>query len=188
MKRLHTFDLATGLLTGRVFSESVDSPVFRQMENAAGFGIVAGVMDWEAQRVDLSVLAELAELRDLLEKTDVDEQNIQGDIDELEKHLLIDYIPPSPGDDYDWDAKSKRWVVKADVERRRGREAAARVQIDRLEQSSLRSLRELRVAEIDGAPRPEVSAARLKQIEDQIAVLRAELEPARESAEDAGRP
>lgn len=167
-------DLSTGLFTGR----SMDAPEdILEANLKEGFFWMHDVMDWESQRVDMDVFAIIAQAEtDLLAaKDEAERETIRKSIDTLRLGLIVDYQPPPPSDDHEWIPELKRYRLKPDVAAAQQRRAVAVNQIERLELASLRSLRELRVAEVDGKPRPADAAAKLKQIEAEIEALRPDL-------------
>ncbi len=84
--------------------------------------------------------------------------------------IVVDYQPPAPSADHEWDADIKRWQLSAAVQERQGRRQSALQSIAALEARQLRSMRELLRDPTDIAAR-----ARLDSIEEQIAALREQL-------------
>lgn len=80
--------------------------------------------------------------------------------------VLIDYQPPAPSPDYEWNDTDKRWRLSAAAEQRNGRRSRAQAEIDALEARQPRALREAAL-NLPGA------RERLQAIEDQIIALRA---------------
>jgi hypothetical protein len=78
---------------------------------------------------------------------------------------IVDYQPPAPSADHEWDRVAKRWTVKADVTARRHAKTTALAQIDVLDRASIRAGREMLLG-VAGAH------DRLARIEAQIAQLR----------------
>lgn len=82
---------------------------------------------------------------------------------------LIDYQPPAPSPDHEWQAETKRWELAAAVQTKRDDTRAARQRIAYLESAvQPRAMREHALA-FDGA------ADRLRAIDDEIAALRRHL-------------
>lgn len=170
----HLFDIRTGLITGRSMRASEE---VLALNCPAGFGWVAGVKDWRSQRVDLDVYAIIQQLQaGIAEEADASRlEAAKAEMSTHEQRLLIDYVPPSPGDEHEWNRDRKRWVLRADVSERRSRRSQAIADIQKLEQSSLRALREVKLAELKGQNPEAQSVERLERIEQQIASLREQL-------------
>ncbi len=132
--------------TGFFTGRSMDaSPDVLAANCPDGFAWVDGVTDWRSQRVELGTGA------------------------------IVDYMPPSPGADYEWDSKAKRWVLSAEARVRNARKAAAAAEIARLEaEVQPRIIRELRLAEIAGRM-DSAAATRLQELDARIAELRVDL-------------
>jgi hypothetical protein len=81
---------------------------------------------------------------------------------------LVDYQPPAPSADHEWNAETKRWQLIAAASERQARRANAHSRIASLEASQPRILREhaLGIA---------AAAERLLAIEKEISSLRADL-------------
>lgn len=167
---LHEFELESGTLTGN----SIFSNGSIEVGSREGFGWVEGVKDPESQRVDLEVLLQIESLERQIEEGGEGELLAEV-LETLRARLLVEYIPASPGDDYEWIAERKRWRIRPEVSARQRRHSAAISDIERLERASLRPLREFRIAEAEGRAPPEAAAARLKEIEEQIEALRLDL-------------
>jgi hypothetical protein len=96
---------------------------------------------------------------------------IQGAFDPLSQRVdvatgkIIDYQPPAPSADHEWDLVAKRWTVKAAVMAREKAKATALARIDALDRASIRAGREMLLG-VAGAH------DRLARIEAQIAQLR----------------
>jgi len=101
---------------------------------------------------------------------------IEGAFDRLSQRVdvetgkVIDYQPPAPDDDHEWNATRRRWVKKPEVLAAERRDKAARDRIAELEASQLRATREHLLDPIDPAP-----TARLRAIDDEIKTLRSDL-------------
>ncbi|HEY4370280.1 MAG TPA: hypothetical protein VGN07_23815 [Steroidobacteraceae bacterium] len=79
--------------------------------------------------------------------------------------LPVDYQPPRPDVDHEWNADRRRWQKKADIADRDQRRAEAQTRIDALELKQARRVRELLAA----------SDPRLQAIDDEIVSLRRDL-------------
>jgi hypothetical protein len=84
---------------------------------------------------------------------------------------LVDYKPPAPSPDHDWNAQERRWVVRPAVLQQQSAKRAALEEITRLELSQLRLQREERIGR--GGLTPLEIKKRLEDIDDQIIALRA---------------
>jgi hypothetical protein len=89
---------------------------------------------------------------------------------DLETGALVDYQPPQPDEDHEWDASTRRWRKRADVVEREWRRERARTQIADLERRQSRPMRELQIDPANAEAR-----ARLADIDAQITALRGEL-------------
>lgn len=108
---------------------------------ARGFGFVEGQFDHLSQKVDL--------------KTGV----------------VVDYIPPQPNDDHEWDSEMKRWTLKVSAQELIHRQASARAQIEVLEKKMTRPLSELLSPTTDATK--VIAQARLAELtaeRDRIAI------------------
>lgn len=108
-----------------------------------GLVAVENVRDWLSQRVD------------------------------VETGEIVDYQPPQPSFDHEWNAEIRRWVLKPEVVAAQTRRAAARSRIDELERKQARRVREL-LAESD---------PQLKALDNEIAQQRAILNGGKETSE-----
>jgi hypothetical protein len=99
---------------------------------------------------------------------------ISGRFDRLSQRVdtktgeVVDYQPPKPDDDHEWNTERRRWVKKPDVLVAERRGAAARKRIAELEASQLRALREHALGDA-------TAVDRLRAIDDEIKTLRADL-------------
>jgi len=133
-----------GLFTGQIFSAPDNFLSYRIAKNTPqGCVAIEGRFDHLCQRVDLS-----------------------GDGD------VVDYQPPAPDDKHEWNSDSKRWVLRQEVAQARAIIAASHAEIQEIEKSGLRSMREALLSLLD----PESEAAkRLAQSDERVAALRASL-------------
>jgi hypothetical protein len=92
----------------------------------------------------------------------------------LSANIVVDYQRPQPSADHEWNAGTKRWVLKPVIAARQAR-ADAISAIGVLEQQSLRALREfvLELAERAGDDSPAVTL--LRQTDQAIAEHRKHL-------------
>jgi hypothetical protein len=82
--------------------------------------------------------------------------------------VLVDYQPPAPSPDHEWNDAEKEWRLSAAAKRTMQERNAALSQINVLEQSQARALRELALGD-------ETARDRLTVIDEQIAALRPKL-------------
>jgi hypothetical protein len=82
---------------------------------------------------------------------------------------VVAYHPLAPSSDHEWNAASKRWQVKTDVRQSEGRRAVVFARIHALETSQGRAVREATLGDA-------TAMKRLKEIDAEIAALRAELQ------------
>jgi hypothetical protein len=84
---------------------------------------------------------------------------------DVETGKVVDQVPVQPSVDHEWNATDRRWQVKPEVLAREETRRHAMLRIGQLEQSGIRSLRELALGEAKAADR-------LKALDAQIAELR----------------
>ncbi|MBX5462033.1 MAG: hypothetical protein IRZ28_13210 [Steroidobacteraceae bacterium] len=96
---------------------------------------------------------------------------------DLETKQVVDWQPPQPSADHEWNSETRRWVKRVEVIASEVKRAQARAQIEALEVKQMRPLRELLVDPNDTGAR-----ARLQSIDAEIAALRRDLLPAVEKA------
>jgi rare lipoprotein A (peptidoglycan hydrolase) len=80
---------------------------------------------------------------------------------------VIDYQPPQPSPDHEWNADARRWDLSAAAAERIGRRAQAASRIEALERAQARPIRELAID-----PSNAEARKRLEAIEGEIASLR----------------
>lgn len=136
------FDLKTGAFTGRTFSADISDAARHAAALAAnvpeGCGSIEGEHDHLSYRVDLT----------------------SGEV--------VDWQPPQPSADQEWDAATRRWQLTAVAAARAAAHALALAQIAALEASQHRAMREAALG-------ITASVQRLKDIDAQIAALRKQL-------------
>jgi hypothetical protein len=97
-----------------------------------------------------------------------------GPIDHLSQRIdlasgqVVDYQPPQPSSDHEWNATTKRWQLRQAVADALAARRTALIAIAALERSGVRALRELALGQ-PGA------ADRLKSIDEAIAAQRLKL-------------
>ncbi|HWW21227.1 MAG TPA: hypothetical protein VNZ06_10510 [Steroidobacteraceae bacterium] len=100
---------------------------------------------------------------------------IEGAFDQMSQRVdlatgkIVAYHPLAPSPDHEWNAASKRWQVKKGARESEGRRAVVFARIHALETSQGRAIREATL----GDP---AAMKRLKEIDAEIAALRAELQ------------
>jgi len=101
---------------------------------------------------------------------------LQGRFDHLaqrldvESGLVVSWIPSQPDADHEWNPTIRRWMLAADIARRRYNHDAALEGIDAAERRQLRAMRELALD-----PNNSEARQRLQQIDQEIAALRDDL-------------
>jgi hypothetical protein len=99
---------------------------------------------------------------------------IDGHYDSLSQRIdlatgqVVDYQPPPPSPDHEWNVESKRWELSAAIATKQAARSSALLAIGQLEAKGIRAMRELALS-VPGA------VDRLRSIDDQIAALRADL-------------
>jgi hypothetical protein len=100
---------------------------------------------------------------------------IEGELDprehriDVETKSVVDYQPPAPSADHEWNRNAKRWQLSAAAQGKINRSNAARARIAQLEASQHRHVREHCLG-MAGA------AERLKAVDDEIFSLRSQLQ------------
>ena len=132
-----------------------------------------GHLDRHAQRVDVQMhrqhretIQDLEGQLALLSTSNQRRADLQAQITRLESQCVVDYRPPQPSSDHEWNASAKRYELAEAPQMRR----AALAQIAALEASQARPVREL-VRD----PTNAEARKRLDAIEGQIAALRVQL-------------
>jgi len=87
---------------------------------------------------------------------------------DIETGAVVDYQPPAPSADHEWNATSKRWQLTAAVQAKARARQTALAQIAVLEASGVRAARELALNQAGALDR-------LQAIDAAIAKLRADL-------------
>ena len=87
-----------------------------------------------------------------------------------ETQRVVDYVPPAPDVDHEWNATARRWHKRPEAIQREHQRAQALAQIAELEQRQARPQRELLLN-----PGSKEAYVRLRELEAQIVKLRAQL-------------
>lgn len=112
----------------------------------------------------------------VVSNTPLDHIAIEGALDPFSQRVdvqtgqVMDWQPPQPSPDHEWDASKRRWRTSEQAEQRHQRAAAALLGIRDLEASQLRPMRELAID-----PSNAEARKRLEAIEAEIASLRGDL-------------
>lgn len=86
---------------------------------------------------------------------------------DLETGEVVEYRPPAPDDDHEWNADRRRWTLKPEALERRQQRRQSEARIKVLEQQQARPSRELALDSTNAEAR-----RRLEAIEAEIAQLR----------------
>ncbi len=62
---------------------------------------------------------------------------------DLETKKVVDYQPPQPSQDHEWNATTKRWQLKAEVQQKQAARASALTRIAQLDSESIGLMRQL---------------------------------------------
>lgn len=88
---------------------------------------------------------------------------------------VVDYQPPQPDADYEWNEQTKRWQKREAVLLREQRRTVAQTRIDQLETKQARILRELEIDPAKVGDDGKTPKERLVEIDHQIEQLRGQL-------------
>ena len=101
---------------------------------------------------------------------------IEGEHDHLSRRVdletgeVVDWQPPAPDEDHEWNPERKRWLKRPEVVAAEQADQSARAQIAAAELAQLRPLRELLLNPNDAQAR-----TRLQQLEETIAAARPQI-------------
>lgn len=90
---------------------------------------------------------------------------------DLDSREVVDWQPPQPDENHEWNAITRRWIKRHDVREREVMRARAIEEIEDLERAQNRALREIALGDVCGTARE-----RLASIDGRIASLRAILQ------------
>lgn len=155
MRAISFYHKETGLLTGNQLIVSDNDML--AANTPANHIAIDGHYDNLSQKVDIANPT-------FLETTGMDGEAVQTPV-----YSVIDYQPPQPSTDHEWNDETKRWQLSAAAAGKINRSNAARIRISQLEVSQHRHVREHCLG-IAGA------AERLKAIDDEIFSLRSQLQ------------
>lgn len=85
---------------------------------------------------------------------------------------LVEYQPPAPDADHEWNAQTRRWQLSSDAAGRIQRKRAAQDAIEVLERQQARAMREHAIGR--GGTAAQLKK-RLEDIDDQITALRSQI-------------
>lgn len=96
---------------------------------------------------------------------------IKGEFDPMSTRIIdglpVDWVPPQPSDQHEWDDDKRRWVLTLQASKRSASIQNAMDEISRFESMQLRSIRELALD-----PGNVTSREKLEWLDEQIALAR----------------
>ena len=131
------YNLTTGHFTGRQFSCSAHDKKTLRLNTPKGSGAIVGDHDHLSRKVNLTT----------------------GNV--------VNYRPPKPDINHEWNRVAKRWILNEKVREQRHREKQAQASIEKLERQQLRPIRELMLNPDDADVKQ-----RLADIDSKIQLLR----------------
>lgn len=165
MKTVSFYHRETGLLNGQMLIASDDEAV--ALNTPPDHAAIDGHHDPLTKRVDVDVhKRQMALNAEIL--TQEDKQRRQAELDALQAKVLVDYQPPAPSADHEWNVDAKRWQLSAAATDRVNRQAAAVARIAELVGSQHQHVRDLLLGNLAARPR-------LQAIADEIEKLSADL-------------
>ena len=150
MKQVRFFHKDTGIFLAREFFTSNDNAIVAN--TPPDHFVFESAVDHLSQRVDVSAIA-------------IDETTKLPD---PKTAKLIDYQPPSPSADHEWNATTKRWQINAAVTAKAEARRSALASIAALEASQDCAIRELSLGQAGALDR-------LKALDIEIAALRLQI-------------
>jgi hypothetical protein len=147
----------TGLFNGSTVTTTSDD--WLAINTPPDHIAIEGRHDHLSTRVDLSVAPEIIN----------NAGKVGYHVDEAPRtvHKVIDYQPPAPSSEHQWNADTKRWQLSAAAADKINRSNVARARIAELEASQPRHIRGIALG------KPGAKEA-LQSIDDEIAALEAE--------------
>lgn len=112
--------------------------------------------------------------RTLKANTPADHIAVEAALDRLSQRVdvasgaVIDFQPPQPSNDHEWNADTKRWVLKPQVVEAKAKQRAIKAQITALEARQARAVREALCGD-------NAALERLRTIDEAINQLRSTL-------------
>jgi hypothetical protein len=94
---------------------------------------------------------------------------------DLETSEVVDWQPPAPDADHEWNAERRRWVKRAEVVAAELADQSARAQIAAQEATQGRAIREVVLKLAEALPPTDPSRVKLEQIDQTIAAVRADI-------------
>lgn len=172
MKSASFYDKETGLFNGTLFVGSDDAAIALNIPE--GHAAIEGHHDHMCKRVNVEAHSRHLALRAAFEVERITSvfqdsplevrQKRQAEIDSAAAAVLIDYQPPAPSTDHEWDSTSKRWNLSAAAQAKAQGRQAAQARIAELTASQHQHVRELLLGSLSARPR-------LQSIQDEIAML-----------------
>jgi hypothetical protein len=155
MRRFHFYHADTGILHHTCVSINAPDAESVEAQNCPpGHRVIEGTFDERIHRVDISAPPELV---------DAFNQHNQP-IGKRIVHKVVDYIPPAPSPDHEWNADTKRWQLSAAVRAKAASKAEALARIEALRASQHDVVREILLGNKD-------ARTRLQEIHDNIKAL-----------------
>lgn len=84
---------------------------------------------------------------------------------DVESGEVIDYQPPQPSDDHEWNVNTKRWQLKQEVEARNRQRASALMQLQQLDAKETRAISDLLTHPNDETAQTRLAAVRAQKDE-----------------------
>lgn len=137
--RYFVYDKATGLFTGATILG--DDPEVILANTPVGCAVITGDVDMLSQQVQVSG----------------------------PQHVIVPYQPPSPGEGYEWNEDTKRWLRSPAAQQAVDADAAARAGLAAIDAASIRALREAAIGDKAAA------ITKLQELEDEAVVLRVDV-------------
>jgi hypothetical protein len=141
MSRFYFYDETTGILNAScMMIHAQNAKDTAQLNCPAGHKVIAAASNIDAlsQRVDIAT----------------------GEV--------IDYQPPQPSADHEWNADRKRWTVKPHIEAAQQARTDALVAISRLETQALRAMREALLGQTSAFGRLAILDAQIAELRKNI--------------------
>jgi hypothetical protein len=183
MRRFHFYQADTGVLHQNCVSINAPNAEKAAAGNCPpGHEIIEGNFDYLSQRVDVAAVAadhatqlsphasRVAEMRAALVPSmpgGIFREPAPAPIIATAAHI-VDYQPPAPSAEHEWNATTKRWQLNAAATAKAQARTAALATIATLDMQSIRATRELALG-VPGA------LERVAAIDAQIATLRGQL-------------
>ncbi len=165
MKAVSFYHAKTGALHSNQFLCSDDGLVV--LNTPPGHLPIEGHHDCLSKRVDVAAHARYLVLTDQIKSLSCQWQR-QAELDAAWAQVLVDYQPPQPSPDHEWDATTKRWQLTAAAQANAAARSAAHARIAALEASQHALVREMLLGSASAHPQ-------LQAIQEEITALQASL-------------